>query len=204
MAGVCFFCACVILMIPLFLWLISSAFSLFSSFPSVFSFIFAFFAQSFSWITIFFVKYILATLILFVTSYYFLSDFIKKLEIHNKTRKKLNEQNKNLQLSDFISAMREMRQTVFYIVTFFFALEISNYFVFSNNLVYQLIFYLNLTLIMTLVLEMLGEGGNLMEVTRGRDGTERQVRAVIDFVAVLMGSVMVGETVRMLFDLIMR
>ena len=100
--------------------------------------------------------------------------------------------------------MREMRQTVFYIVTFFFALEISNYFVFSNNLVYQLIFYLNLTLIMTLVLEMLGEGGNLMEVTRGRDGTERQVRAVIDFVAVLMGSVMVGETVRMLFDLIMR
>lgn len=201
MAGVfylCTTCFCMfMIVIPIFLWLISSVFSIFS---------FDFFANVFYvywWIIKHFVKSFLPTIILFSTSCYFIFEFVKKLEIHNSARKKINEQNKTLQLSDFTSAMREMRQTVIYIVFFFIALEIGNYFVFSNNLVYKVIFYLNISLIMSLVLGMLVEEGTLMEATGGRNRTARQARTFIDFLAVLMGSVLVGEMGRLLFGLLM-
>ena len=96
-----------------------------------------------------------------------------------------------------------MRQTVIYIAFFFAALEIVNYFVFSNNLVYQVVFYFNITFIMSLVLGMLVEEETLVESRGGRERTQKQVKFVIDFVAVLMGSVIVGETGKLLFGLIM-
>ena len=200
MAGVCYLCTCfciVIIIIPAFLWLISSIFSIFSI-----DFLFNVFSVHW-WIIKHFVKSFLPTIILLYASFYYITEFSKKLEIHNKARKKLNEQNKHLQLSDFISVRREMRQTVIYIVFFFVALEIVNYFVFFNNFVYQVVFYFNLAFIMSLVLGMLMEVETLIESRGGRERTQKQVRFVIDFVAVLMGSVIVGETGKLFFGLIM-
>jgi hypothetical protein len=141
----------------------------------------------------FFVQNILPYVLLIIICISFMIKFVQKLKLLDLTRKKLYEQNKNLKLQDFISSMKEMRLTLAFICAFFIVLKIADYIYFCDNFIFQVIFYINLTIILSLLLATMTNESFWASSRNHRENEEKVAKFAIDFLAVLAGSVMMME-----------